>query len=195
MPAWQKGLDFLVTFVVNSGMREYDGTACRQHPTIILNLDGSFTGVPADAFPRKIELAASPFHKHEPSAKMPLLIAWLIARAKRLETGLTRLDSARIAFLIASISRVFEGLNSLGKKRKFNASRSRNWRLEASAEGLRAIPGAASSAPTKVKVKSPTLSVRREWTGHPTRRRCQIPGAASSAPTKATAELRAPGPF
>ena len=165
MPSWQNGLDFLVTFVVNSGMREYDATACRQCPTIILNLDGSLTGVPADAFPRKIEFAASTSRDQEPSSKMPLLIAWLIARVKRLETGLTPLESAGIAVLIASISRVLEGLNLLGKKSKFGASRSGNWRLEAPEEGRGAIPGAASSAPTKAKVKRPHpfATSRKHW--------------------------------
>ncbi len=144
--ALQKTLDFLGTFVVNSGMKEYENS-CRWRPPVpIPALDCTDTCAAAPAFPPKIGFIFNSSHTRKPSENTDILIAWLIANGNHSQKSPSDLKSAGYNFLIASISCVFECLFS---RRIFREKH------EAPIEGIGAQKTHSQSAPTKENSKSP----------------------------------------
>ena len=106
----QKGLDFLGTFVVNSGMKEYENSS-RRHPLApIPALNCTHTCAAAPAFPPKIDRNFNLAHARNPSERAVLLTASLIASGNHSQKPINTLNSAGYKFLIASISYEREGL-------------------------------------------------------------------------------------
>jgi glucosamine--fructose-6-phosphate aminotransferase (isomerizing) len=144
----------MVTFMVNSSMREYNSSASQQHPTAIPSLDCTLTGAPASVFPTKIEFNTSPFRRNNRDENTPFLIAWLIARGNPSQKSLNTVNTMGYKFLIAPKSSIFEGPKLHGKKRNFKSPETGFRTFQSSEGGQRAAGGFQLSAEQPIVVET-----------------------------------------